>query len=187
MNSADDQSGFTVAELLVTLSLLALIAAYATSALQTFSNVRRVEAQLDETAAKQSALRSMDISLAGMRPAFNATNDGKLVLDFKGAENELQFVAPLDDRLERGGLYRMTYYLDADTKRLMLSYQLRRSNNEAKVETIPVLDQVSAVKFRYSSDAANWTDSWSVPDKLPRLIAVEVNAQTKIIAIPTAE
>jgi prepilin-type N-terminal cleavage/methylation domain-containing protein len=187
MNRTDHEDGFTVAELLVTLSLLALIAAYATSALQTFSNVRRVEAQLDENAARQSALRSIDISLAGMRPAFNATSDGKLVLDFRGAENELQFVAPLDDRLERGGLYRMTYYHDDETKRLMLSYQLRRSNNEGKVETIPVLDQVGAIKFRYSSDAANWTDTWSVPDKLPRHIAVEVDAATKIIAIPTAE
>jgi prepilin-type N-terminal cleavage/methylation domain-containing protein len=187
MNTNENEDGFTVAELLVTLSLLALIAAYATSALQTFSNVRRVEAQLDETAAKQSALRSIDISLAGMRPAFNASSDGKLVLDFRGAENELQFVAPLDDRLERGGLYRMTYYLDAQTKRLMLSYQLRRSNTEAKVETIPVLDQVGAIRFRYSSDATNWTYTWSVPDKLPRLIAVEVDAARKIIAIPTAE
>jgi prepilin-type N-terminal cleavage/methylation domain-containing protein len=187
MNGTDHEDGFTVAELLVTLSLLALIAAYATSALQTFSNVRRVEAQLDETAARQSALRSMDISLAGMRAAFNATSDGKLVLDFRGAENELQFVAPLDDRLERGGLYRMTYYLDEATQRLMLSYQLRRSNAQAKIETIPVLDQVGAVKFRYSSDASNWTDTWSVPDKLPRLIAIEVDSGRKIIAIPTAE
>jgi prepilin-type N-terminal cleavage/methylation domain-containing protein len=187
MKGRDHQEGFTVAELLVTLSLLALIAAYATSALQTFSNVRRVEAQLDETAAKQSALRSIDITIAGMRPAFNATSDGKLALDFRGAENELQFVAPLDDRLERGGLYRMTYYVDDATQRLMLSYQLRRSNNEAKIESIALLDQVSAVKFRYSSDAANWTDTWSVPDKLPRLIAVEVDAVKKIIAIPTAE
>jgi prepilin-type N-terminal cleavage/methylation domain-containing protein len=187
MTHGDHEGGFSVAELLVTLALLALIAAYATSALQTFSNVRRVEAQLDETAARQSALRSIDISLAGMRPAFNAASDGGLILDFLGTENELHFVAPLDDRLERGGLYRMSYYVDAETRRLMLRYQLRRPNTEAKIESIALLDQVNTLKFRYSSDAANWTDRWSVPNKLPRLIAVEVDAARKIIAIPTAE
>jgi type II secretion system protein J len=179
--------GFTLAEMLVAIALLALIATYATSALQVFSNVRRVERSIDARASEAAAMRSIHVSLAGMRPILKVGNEGKLVFDFKGTRQDVSFVAPLDVRLERGGLYRMTYILDSATHRLGLRYQLYRNSGDAPVEEVVMLDNVSTLAFRYSADGLKWEEQWNLPEKLPALIEVQVGTNRNVIAIPAAQ
>ena len=56
--------GFTLAETLVAMALLALIAAYATSTLRVLSNVQRVEREMDAKASEQAAIRSLQAELS---------------------------------------------------------------------------------------------------------------------------
>jgi prepilin-type N-terminal cleavage/methylation domain-containing protein len=182
-----DDSGFTLAEMLVAIALLALIATYAVSALQVFSNVRRVERGVDVRASETAAMRSIQVGLAGMRPVKKIGDAGRLVFDFSGSSGVVSFVAPLDVRLERGGLYRMSYGLDAPVQRLVLHYQLYRDGGAAALENVVMLDNVTTLAFRYSADGLKWEEEWSKPEKLPSLIEVQLGTSHRVIAIPAAQ
>jgi type II secretion system protein J len=181
------EEGFTLAEMLVAIALLALIATYAMSALQVFSNVRRVERSIDARASEAAAMRSIHVSLAGMRPVMKIGEAGKLVFNFNGTSQAVSFVAPLDVRLERGGLYRMSYSLDGTTRRLALQYQLYRNGGETPLEEVVMLDNVSTLAFRYSADGLTWEEKWSSAEKLPALIAVQLGTSRNVIAIPATQ
>jgi prepilin-type N-terminal cleavage/methylation domain-containing protein len=181
-----DEDGFTLAEMLVALTLFALIAAYSTSALLVFSNVQRVESGLDAKAAELAALRSIQVSLSGLRPAFIVSESGKLTPGFRGTSKNVSFVAPLDDRLERGGLYNMNYSVDASSRRLVLRYQIHRGVDAMPIEEVAMLDNVSRLAFRYSGDGAIWEDQWISDEKLPVLIEVQLGEDRRLIAIPAA-
>jgi type II secretion system protein J len=182
-----NDDGFTLAEMLVAIALLALIATYASSALQVFSNVRRVERSVDARASEAAAMRSIRVSLADMRPVMKTREDGKLVFDFKGSARDVSFVAPLDVRLERGGLYHMTYGLDTTARRLGLKYQLYRNGGDAPVEEVAMLDNVSTLAFRYSADGLQWEEQWNLPEELPALIEVQLGTSRNLIAISAAQ
>jgi prepilin-type N-terminal cleavage/methylation domain-containing protein len=181
-----NEDGFTLAEMLVALVLLALIAAYSTSALQVFSNVHRVERGLDVKAAELAAMRSIQVSLSGLRPVFNVGEGGELTSSFRGTSKDVSFVAPLDDRLERGGLYNMNYSVDVSNRRLVLRYQVHRIGEARPPEVVAMLDNVSRLIFRYSGDGTIWEDQWISDDKLPALIEVQLGENRRLIAIPAA-
>ncbi len=180
------EEGFTLAEMLVAMALLALIAAYSTSALQVFSSVHRVERGLDAKAAELAAMRSIQIGLTGLRSVFNVSEGGKLTLAFNGAKDNISFIAPLDDRLERGGLYNMHYGVDISNRRLVLRYQLHRVGYATPLEEVVMLDNVSRLAFRYSGDGTAWQDQWISDEKLPALIEVQLGDNRRLFAIPAA-
>ena len=180
--------GFTLAETLVAMALLALIAAYATSTLRVLSNVQRVEREMDAKASEQAAIRSMSVSLAGMRPVKTADSSGNQVIDFRGTGREISFIAPLDDRLERGGLYRMRYGVDPASRRLVMRYSLRRGADETGPEGgVAMLDDVTDFALRYSADGLNWTEEWTSTDKIPPLIEVRLGSIRKLVAVHTVQ
>lgn len=182
------EEGFTLAETLVALALLALIAAYATSALQVLANVQRVERGIEAKAAEQAAVRSIAVSLSGLRPVLTADEEGRQVLDFRGSERAISFVAPLDQRLERGGLYRMSYAVDGDSRKLVMRYALRRGSSVSEpASVIPLLEDVSDFALRYSSDGVQWEQAWRSTETLPNLVELRVGTVRKLIAIQTAE
>ena len=181
------EQGFTLAEMLVTLILLALIAAYSTSALQVFSNVRRIEANIDARTAEAAAMRSIRVSLTGLRRIYKGDEQGNLVLDFSGTRTNVNFVAPLDVHLERGGLYHITFSLDSTSNRLGMRYQLHRAGDEIPVENVFMLDNVTNLGFRYSADGIEWEEQWNSPESLPALVEVQLGTSRSVIAIAAAQ
>jgi general secretion pathway protein J len=175
---ANGQGGFTLAEMLVALALLGLMSAFALTSINTLGEVRRVEARIDGRGDVEAVQRHMQQAIADTRVIFDSDDQNVEKISFAGTATSLKIATVLDDRFERGGLYRLNYGL-ADSE-LRLSYALVRPLKSAKPDEMEVLlGNVSSLSFRYFGPAGDdgalqWQNSWPVSDQLPLAIEVTV-------------
>ncbi len=173
-----DQSGFTLAEMLVALALLGLMSAFALTSLNTLGEVKRVEARIDGRSDVEAVQRHLQQIIADTRVVFDSDDLGQQKISFSGTPSSLKIITVLDDRFERGGLYRLDYSFAASE--LKLDYALYRPLKSARASKTEILLQnVASLSFRYFGPAENggvsqWQKSWSTADQLPLAIEVTV-------------
>ncbi len=188
------QRGFTLLELLLALSIFALMSAMAYSGLTATLNAREgINAALDRTQSIQLAIFRMRADLEqttprGIRDQFGDSQPALL----GSAENGITFTRngwrnPLGER--RSNLQRVGYRLDDNGKLLRLHWRvLDRAQDSAPLET-ELLSDVESMEWRYLAENYEWIDRWpqarsdinrnpdAAPDNsLPR--AVELRLET---------
>jgi general secretion pathway protein J len=180
------EAGFTLVELLIALTLLAVTASLLVvaigSARQALNIVDRRVAHATVPAV-QSVLRRL---LAEARPGPDVAGHDDPDRAFTGDPDKLGFVSSFVPRGQYGGLWRYQITLEADetggeASALVLTQQLvrpRTSASLARLRTI-VLTEVGALHLRYfgtadKDNAPQWQDSWHDPRRLPHLVSVEV-------------
>ena len=180
---AQDESGFTVLEMLVALCILGLLSAYT---MQTFQRIRRMDKVLDSIERKYTVgaieqhLRTI---VATARPAIKSVNGEAPTVDFEGEESHVQFVVASDGILERGGLLsvemgtrnRNDQLLDLITRRTPYHSVERPSSGEELV----LLEQIMSFGVRYygqlgDEQNASWHSQWKNQAGLPRLLEVTI-------------
>jgi type II secretion system protein J len=172
------QSGFTLAEMLVALALLGLMSAFALTSLNTLGAVKRVEARIDGRSDVEAVQRHLQQAIADTRVVFDSDDQAQQKINFSGTPVSLKIVTVLDDRFERGGLYRLDYSLAASD--LKLDYAVYRPSKSAQASKTEILLQnVASLSFRYFGPAElggipQWQQSWPVVDQLPLAIEVTV-------------
>jgi general secretion pathway protein J len=179
------EAGFTLLELLIALTLLAVTASLLVNAIgsarQALNVVDRRVAHATIPAV-QSVLRRL---LTEARPGPDETG-GKADPNrvFVGDPDTLAFVSSFVPQGQYGGLWRYELALAAGETRsgsLVLSQKLLRlglSADAAPLRTV-VLNEVDALRLRYfgaadKDSAPQWHDSWHDPRRLPRLVAVDI-------------
>jgi type II secretion system protein J len=167
--------GFTLVEMLVAISLLALMMGYAYAAIATFRHIKRAE----ETGARQRAIESaqhhLRQTIEGARVTYTF-NEGETRILFEGRSDSLVISAQLDDRLVQGGLQRLRYHFGQNS--LLLTYAVKRDANLEAGRTEPVLEDVTALAFTYYGAAEEgaeplWQKAWPRNDALPALVRIE--------------
>jgi general secretion pathway protein J len=176
------EAGFTLLELLIALTLLAVIASLLAAAIgsarQALHVVDRRVAHATVPAV-QSVLRRL---LAEARPGPDAAGRTGPDRAFTGEADRLGFVSSFVPQGQYGGLWRYEITLDAGAAAaLVLTQQLVRpgaSATGAPLRTV-VITGVGALHLRYfgaedKESAPQWQDSWHDPHRLPRLVAMDV-------------
>ena len=180
MTAGDRSSGFTLVELLVAATLLALLSAALFGGLRFGARAwesggDRIE-RAGEVEAAQELLRRTLVETAAAEGASAGLQD-----DLLGAPDSLDFFAPLPKHAGLGGIGRYRLALD-EKGRLALAWEPRRPERRFSdtfpAEPATVLDGVEGMTIAYygaeqPGEAPAWRDHWS-GRSLPLLIRIEL-------------
>ncbi len=185
------QRGFTLIEILLATTLLALGLALAFATLRAATaTVERGEA----IAARSERMRAVDGFLrrrlaSATAIAFAIDEDSGRMVRFIGEPDRMRFVADLPDYLGRGGphLHDVAVMDGGDGARLAVSFAMVASgatieDRQARPPETLVPDLAQA-RFRYRGIGEDgllgeWTDRWEQVDMLPLQVSVELASRS---------
>jgi prepilin-type N-terminal cleavage/methylation domain-containing protein len=170
------ESGFTLVELLVSITLFAILSVLLAGALRTGSRAATVgEQRIDRTtqiAVAETAIRGQ---LAGVLPVAVANST---VLLFDGRSDGVDFVGLPPAYLAPGGFHRLSLEIAPSPagQQLVLRWQpMTKVPEEGEMRPAIVLDHLEHVAFAYYgardyNEAPQWRDEWQGAIRLPSLI-----------------
>lgn len=161
-------AGFTLLELLVALSIFAIMAAMAYGGLSSVIEARaQVDAALERNQRLQQtifrlqsdfgqiAARGIRDEFGDNRPALTSDIDNTLAFTRQGWRN------PLNEA--RSHLQRVRYRLDEENRLVRDHWRvLDRAQDSLPVETV-MLEDVDRLEWRFLNDVREWRDSWPPP------------------------
>lgn len=174
-SSSQRQAGFTLVEMLVALSIFAVIAAMGIGLMRSSIDTQDAVQERLKVMGGINRLRAVmanDLAQAVQRPTRGAA--GEAVPAFVGSPNGFAFVhggAGSLDGSPRPNVERVAYALVGGEWRRATQQML---DGTALGEGDRLIGEVAAVSVRYRDEAGNWTESWtSEPgDRLPRAVEV---------------
>jgi general secretion pathway protein J len=174
----ENEDGFTLLEMLVSMTLLALLSVALLSAIRSGTQIWRVS---EEVAAGSNRIRNAQSliasEIAAAYPETVATAADNHV-DFDGKADGLSFLTA--DRNLPGALTRVTLSVDDESGNLLLSRTLELSNpTDRDAASQVLLHGVKSLDISYlgqGSDkaAADWEDTWQNRPTPPQLIRIRV-------------
>ena len=183
------QEGFTLLELIVALVLLGLLSAVLFGSLRLAGrSTQGGEAAVERAAGMRLAQQFLRANLEAQHPLrMRKMVDWPLL--FSGAQDELRYAAPLPARVARGGIwfYRLVVAADEPRSPLVLERTIPDLTADqmpdfAHAERSVLAEDIASLKIAYfgrdpdagPSAEASWRDTWADPQKLPRLIRIDV-------------
>jgi len=184
--------GFTLVELLVALTLLALLSAVLSGSLQlagrSWQGGDARAAQVDEMRQTQTFLRAQFASALPKRMA--KAVDTPLL--FQGDADEIYYVAPLPERVVEGGTQLFHLFVAKDGERDAMV--LERVYIEPDLLDLPdfrdaqrtvLAEHIKEIKLGYfgrdpeatANDTPKWRDRWDDRQRLPMLIRIDVQPE----------
>ncbi|MFT0475322.1 prepilin-type N-terminal cleavage/methylation domain-containing protein [Pseudomonas antarctica] len=187
------EQGFTVLEILVVLSLLAVLLVLVSGALlganRAVAKAQRYTTSLDEMRAAQQFLRT---AISEALPLDVTEDDSQTDGFFLGTPKRLQFVSTLPGVLG-GGIQRFT--LQQREQQLQVAFsQLESHTNIARSEPQVLLKNVAGLQFSYRGvsplgQATGWISEWPWPRRLPAAVRIAASLDgplpwvTQVIAL----
>jgi general secretion pathway protein J len=184
------QAGFTLLEMLLAITLLALLLAGAYSGIQTsvraMHSGERVIERLDRMRTVQEFLRHQMSRI--MPLSYAMTENGNYV--FEGDRGFMRFVAPMPGYLSRGGPYVQTLALRPGPDGMKLVFSGAMLNgfdiNAAKTaerDPVVLLDHIREGAFAYRAldeqgQLGPWSSEWNDFSVTPLLVQVQLTMQS---------
>ena len=173
------QAGFTLIEVLIGVTLLAMLATLIASgtrlAGRAWNSAERQSSEIDDMDAVQGLLRR---TIARARPAFAAADPADMTVEFRGEPDTLSLVSAQPGTQDNGPWTRERFFIgrSGSTRALFMGWQ---SAGAAPVGEAKLLDHVATVRFAYfgpprPDEASAWLDQWTDRDRLPELVRVAV-------------
>lgn len=184
--ASQTEGGFTLVELLVSLSLLVIMLALISGAMRFGGRAWEVSGQVDRGQTVATFRSLLGQRLTESLPLVSSDERGVLQLAFHGGSDELNFLSPLPSRDGMpAGLFSVTLRLVPGPDRarsLSLEFQPVGSANAPSVaegHRPVVINAVTQLDIRYygvpnGTSEPKWLDAWLRQDALPRLVAVDV-------------
>ena len=173
--------GFTLLEVVVALSLLAVALALA---LGTLRGATGATARAEATAQRDERLRAVQGLLrrqvgAALPMAMAIDPESGEAQVWRGESDELEFVAAMPGYLSRGGPHVQTLELVGD--RLQFQHAMLTPDGPLDPEREPtvLLDGIEQASFQYrtlddTGRPGPWLDAWPNPSTLPPLVRLKV-------------
>ena len=192
--AADPQAGFTIIELLVSLTILTLILAFIPGTLRIGQRVWEVDRSFERREALSTFRRYVEQRLAEAMPIFLRDRASGVRIEFSGEPGRLAFVAPAAAGPARGGVYRFELTREdgpAGGQPLVLRQSLYRIPDaaRARIDGAPLLLAAAAeqrsragiagLAFRYfgapePQKPPQWQSQWPRSDSLPELVEISL-------------
>jgi len=176
--------GFTLLEILLAVSLLAIMVLVAMGTLSTavraMRSGERVVTQTDSVRIAQEFVRRQ-ISHAMALP-FQREEDTGMMYVFEGDEASMRFVAPMPGHLAKGGPHVQELHIARGAKGLQLEFTHTLLNgydeaSAASAERPPVLilDGMAEASFEYrgmtdTGELGEWASQWDAPHAPPMMV-----------------
>lgn len=175
------ESGFTLIEALVVLTIAAVAFALAPLAINLGRTSLSVAADLEQRASAQRALASVRDRLASAQPIFNTPPSGLAELTFSGYPDRLRFVAEFADGPAGGGLYTVDLGLNPSASQLVISLT-PYAGGSADAYTPHVIDLLPTqmLSLRYfgqksQTGRSEWQSEWTKAARLPDLVELSIS------------
>jgi general secretion pathway protein J len=178
-DEADD--GYTLIELLISLTILALLLAMVPSTLRLGKRAWETPGGLDEAPAA-AALSFAGQQLKSALPVYQLNDNGLPQMVFEGTPQRVSFIAELQSGPFGGGLYRVDVGQPRSAGGISSGAAVRLTLYRPEKKIAPVNTEerdlsstYSEVNFRYFGSpapgaAAQWQSTWPRADRLPDLI-----------------
>lgn len=193
--------GFSVLEVIVALTLLALVLAALPGALQLGRKAWRSAALADHTAGDMVTARFVRDRVGQSLPLLRKRQDGALEVAFRGEAHGLRFVSPMVDGPLGTGLFTFDLAARPDERgrtALVLSWAPFRPSGTADSATAErvLISELAAFELRYFGSSAQtgartWSDTWVDGQSLPELVEVRLatphHAQAFVVPLAARE
>ncbi len=183
-SAAKGEAGFTLAELLVALALLAVVLGLANGGIRFGIRAWEATRAIDRNAELSAARDMLAACLKSAVPLSSVDDEGRVALAFQGARDRLSIVCPL--RREASPHWQLDLHVGGSgpARSLIASttpFQRRKQARQLAAETQAHLlaGQIAGLDIRYFGDlddgaGAKFHDQWAHPSRLPRLVAIAV-------------
>ena len=188
------RNGFTLIEMLVGLSIFALLASAGVGLLRVSADTQQaVDESLGEQAGIERIALLLDSDLSQVVDRPSATPSGGDRAAFSGSETTMQFVRggviALDTRA-RSDLRRVGWGVEAGTLKRLTFEQV--DGGDDRLPDAALMDGVSGFALAYRNAAGDWVSSWpdATGDPMPRAVRVTLQAErvpetVMIVALPS--
>ena len=179
------QTGFTLLELVVAITLMGLLLVVLYSGLRLGLNSwDRGEQHAETTNRSRLVHELLRRQLTQSIAAYYLGEQQQRLVAFTGQAEYIEFIAPMLDQLGQGGLYRVR--IGAVDNQLRLRWQPYMPNDadaeaEAQRETV-LLDKVSEVEWAYfgvetasPETPAEWRGTWGDTTQRPQLVRLNLH------------
>jgi general secretion pathway protein J len=180
-------SGFTLLELLVAITLIALMVGVMAAGLRFGIRSWDKAEQSAYFADQQSSVRAMLLRLlTAARPEFMSSETTDKRVFFEGESERVTLIAPLPAAIGHDIEGRQSLYAggndNAGNRPLMFAWELDLPaiiNGAGASGRTTVLDVVSSLRFRYwgrldDEPSASWHERWSGQTRLPQLVHIDI-------------
>ena len=172
------RDGFVLVELLVALSVVAVMAGMMAGVFGQLQSVARLREQLLVRAELEGALSHLERSLAGVRPARLPDNRDEENRFFDGRTTQMRFAA-----VTRQGFYSLALRdvdihvdMQGEAPRIVQTTSLRRPPDAVpEPTTIIVLDRFDALGFSYSEDGTSFSPVFNRDGAVPKLVRITLS------------
>ncbi len=202
-------AGFTLVELLVALTIMALVLGLLMNSMRfSLSTVDAVESRIAAIESLHQSQRALRRQLQLATPVLSVDSENPEQLDFTAGLKQLDFIAPIPGLSKGAGLYRISLRIEDDPRpdghggRLMMSYRMyidafEQNAYERESREFVLLEDFSRARFSFFDTArlsgAQWSHEWPHVDRLPGLVRLHIdrgdgsdgNALDLIVAIKT--
>jgi general secretion pathway protein J len=182
------QRGFTLLELLLALTLLALLMAAAMGGIRAATRAMHSgEAVIDRTNRLRVAQEFIRREVSRILPlAFGQEQGTGTNFVFQGEKDFMRFVAAMPGHLSRGGPYVQSLELARGRNGLQLLFTHQMLNgfdleklSSKDVEPVVLLDGIRAGRFQFrkfddQGKLEDWDDDWEDPGTLPVMVRIEL-------------
>ena len=183
------QAGFTLVELLLAFSLMALLLALAYGGLRAATRATTSgQAQLEDTGQVRVTHQFIRRQLNQLRPLPFDTQDGEPqgeYVVFAGDSQRIQFVAPMPGYLGQGGpQVQSLEFVDGPKGRdLVFNHELLLEYDpEMGMQNPPIIlmEELAGGHFEFlardqQGKLIGWTDSWPTPEELPVAVRLDIS------------
>lgn len=184
MQASREQSGFSLLELVVAITLMGLVLVVLYSGLRLGLNGSESGEQRAETTNRLRVVQDfLRRQLMQSMTVWVSDERGNRALAFSGQPDGIEFVAPLLTQLGHGGLYRMR--IGVSDGRLWLRwrlYQPEETNSVGEERETVLLEAVSSVEWGYfgperydDQEPPRWRNDWSSTERRPVLVRLNLN------------
>ncbi len=197
--SVDRGAGFTIIELLVSLTILALILSFLPGTLRMGQRVWETDETFEQRAALSAFQRYVEQRLAEAMPIYWRDGARGLRIEFEGESGRIVFVAPAEAGPAGGGVYRFELRQEdgaGPARPLILRQTLYRGRANGLAGREEETDPSSAVEHRTAGRIAvltiryfgsiegqknpEWQTRWPLADRLPELVEITFAGHDRI-------
>ncbi len=168
------KTGFVLIEILVALSLLALIGAMSAGFLGQLRAVSELGQGVSQLAELEAAAQHLKRTFAGVRTANLVDEEADEGYLFRAGPERVHFAAATRRGFFALALREITLVVEVQNgrKRLVEVISTRRSQEREELSRITVLEDFDAAIFEFANAEGGFADEWDDPETLPAAIRV---------------